>query len=248
MLIRWANSSRSASWRMPAAQPLAQFALVGRGQLLEDNFLHSIEKPQETRLPPKMHREGERNRRFLPPSAFPNRLLGSSASAPRSSRSRLTTGRRLPRRRKIGVPWMSSMPRCAWSPSNRTSSSKLTCGMANRSRRALTISAGMIASVSGILILKVVPWPAVLCTSIRAADLLDAGLDHVQADVASRGLGDLLGSREAGKKDQLTQFVVAHSRADRGKSSRVPPRGESVRWMSMPAPSSAISILTCPLS
>ena len=50
-------------------------------------------------------------------------------------------------------------------PSSRTSSSKLTCGIANRSPPLVTTSAGIIASVSGILILTRGSLPRVDCTS-----------------------------------------------------------------------------------
>ena len=47
----------------------------------------------------------------------------------------------------------------------RTSSTTLICGMANRSDTDSTINAETIASVSGILMMNVVPWPAVLFRS-----------------------------------------------------------------------------------
>ena len=56
-----------------------------------------------------------------------------------------------------GEPWTYSMFCFASSPSRRTSSSRLTCGMAYRSPSFVTTNAGMMASVSGILILIVVP-------------------------------------------------------------------------------------------
>ena len=56
------------------------------------------------------------------------------------------------------MPLMRSM---AWSDPGlmRTSSSTATCGIAKRWSRADTIKAATIASVSGILMVKVVPWP-----------------------------------------------------------------------------------------
>ena len=89
--------------------------------------------------------------------------LPALASASRSVR--LTSGSSRSRRRSTGVSLMRSIidlgppsPRsggdCA-----RTSSTTLICGMAKRSPPASTISAETIASVSGILMVKVVPWP-----------------------------------------------------------------------------------------
>ena len=46
------------------------------------------------------------------------------------------------------------------SPPTRTSSTTPICGMAKRSPPASTISAETMASVSGILMMKVVPWPS----------------------------------------------------------------------------------------
>ncbi len=81
-----------------------------------------------------------------------------------SSRFRYTSGSRFPRSRYNGV-W-SIISICAAADSSiRTSSSRLTCVIANRSPPLVTTSAGMIASVSGILIRSVVPCPTLLCTS-----------------------------------------------------------------------------------
>ena len=87
--------------------------------------------------------------------------------------------------------------RCA-----RTSSTTLICGMAKRSPPASTISAETIASVSGILMVKVVPWPGDALQVDGAADLLDIGLHHVHADAAAGHRGDHGGGGEAGAEDE----------------------------------------------
>ena len=113
----------------------------------------------------------------------------------------------------------------------------------------LTISAGMIASVSGILILSVVPSPGRLWTSMRAADLLDVGLDHVHADAAAGDVGDLLGRGEPGQEDQVQPARARVMRA--ACSAVISPLATALaltRSRSMPPPSSVISMLTWPPS
>ena len=51
----------------------------------------------------------------------------------------------------------------------------------------------MIASVSGIFILIVVPLPGTALESDRSTDLLDVGSHDVHADASSRKLRDLVG-------------------------------------------------------
>ena len=68
-------------------------------------------------------------------------------------------GNRLPRRRYTGVPCTCSMCFSEESPSRRISSSRLTWGMTNRSPPLVITRPGMMARVSGILILTVVPSP-----------------------------------------------------------------------------------------
>ena len=97
-----------------------------------------------------------------------------SPSLSRASRSaRLTSGSSRSRNRSTGVSLIRSITlleappavllpaRCA-----RTSSTTLICGMAKRSPTACTISAETMARVSGILMMKVVPWPATLFRSM----------------------------------------------------------------------------------
>ena len=83
----------------------------------------------------------------------------SSSQAPRRKTSfRRTSGNSLLRRRSTGASLMCSM-RCSPLWPARTSSSTASCGMAKRSPPASTMSADTIASVSGILMVNVVPAP-----------------------------------------------------------------------------------------
>ena len=74
--------------------------------------------------------------------------------------------------------------------------------MAKRSPPLVTISAGMIASVSGILILSGRALPRSALDVDRAADLLDVGSDHIHADAAAGDVGHLLRGREARAEDR----------------------------------------------
>ena len=91
---------------------------------------------------------------------------GSLASAPSIFRSflRWISGSSLLRRRRTGVSLMRSM---RWSElaCARTSSITESCGIAKRSPPASTISAETIASVSGILMVKLEPSPGTDFTS-----------------------------------------------------------------------------------
>ena len=72
---------------------------------------------------------------------------------------RWISGSSLSRRRSTGASLMRSI-RCSQLARARTSSSTASCGIAKRSPAASTISAETMASVSGILMVKVVPSPA----------------------------------------------------------------------------------------
>ena len=74
----------------------------------------------------------------------------------RSTSLRWISGSSLLRSRSTGVSLMRSM-RCSRWRRARTSSSTESCGMAKRSPPASTISAETIASVSGILMVKLEP-------------------------------------------------------------------------------------------
>ena len=75
------------------------------------------------------------------------------------------SGKSLSRRRSTGASLIRSIL-CSEFDCARTSSMTASCGMAKRSPPASTISAETIASVSGILMTKVEPWPSVDFTSI----------------------------------------------------------------------------------
>ena len=68
----------------------------------------------------------------------------------------------------------------------------------------------MIASVSGILMVKVVPRPSWRVDVDDAADQLDIGLHHIHADAAAGHRGDRLRRREAGMEDELRHLGVGH--------------------------------------
>ena len=94
----------------------------------------------------------------------------------------------------------------------RTSSTTLICGMAKRSPAHSTISAETMASVSGILMMKVVPLPRLALQLDGAADLLDVGAHHVHADAAAGDAGHLGGGGEAGAEDELLDLLLGHGR------------------------------------
>ena len=73
----------------------------------------------------------------------------------------------------------------------------------------------MMASVSGRRSVISEPWPAVLATSMLAAQAVDRALHHVHADAAAGQAGHLARGREAGLEDDLEQFVVGEPGAGR---------------------------------
>ena len=78
--------------------------------------------------------------------------------------------------------------------------------MAKRSPPASTISAETIASVSGILMVKVVPAPANGLQVDRAADLLDIAAHDVHADAAAGNAGHLRGGGKAGRENEIADL------------------------------------------
>ena len=83
----------------------------------------------------------------------------------------------------------------------------------------------------------------------RAADLLDVGLDHVHADASARDVGDLRGRAEARQEDQAASGRGRpFARPVRGRAARGRGPSSLIRSALMPAPSSEISMLTCPPS
>ena len=80
--------------------------------------------------------------------------------------------------------------------------------MAKRSPATSTISAETIASVSGILMVKVVPAPADGIQVHRAADLLDIAAHDVHADAAAGNARHLRGGGKAGREDEIADFAI----------------------------------------
>ena len=120
--------------------------------------ISSVWKTSSTRMPkrsPPDLRDHHEARLLRPPPGLdcPSRPVSETIGSSRS------------RRRSTGAPLMCST-RCA-PASTRTSSSTATCGRAKRCSPARTIRAATMASVSGILMVKVVPRPAVVAMSIR---------------------------------------------------------------------------------
>ena len=63
-----------------------------------------------------------------------------------------------------------------------------------------------MASVSGILMMKLVPWPEHGLDVDDAADLIDVGAHDVHADAAAGYARDLRRGREAGREDELVDL------------------------------------------
>ena len=165
-----------------------------------------------------------------------------------SSRPRLTSGSRLPRRRYTGAPWIISMPLRACSPPKCTNSTKLTWGIAKRSPPLVTVNAGIIANVSGILILTVVPCPSLLCTStvppIFSTLVFTTSMPTPRPDT----LVTFSAVENPGRKIKL---IASRSLMRAACSEVITPRCNAFFFMrsgSTPAPSSEISMLTWPPS
>ena len=143
---------------------------------------------------------------------------------------------------------MRSM-RCSELLRTRTSSRTASCGMAKRSPAASTMSAETMASVSGILMVKVVPRPRDRFHVDRAADLVDIGAHDIHADAAARHARDLVGGREAGREDELLHLRLGHL-VDLGFRGETDARSTLalIRSVSRPRPSSEISMMIWPPS
>ena len=140
------------------------------------------------------------------------------------------------------------MPASASSPSSRTSSSSDTCGIAKRSPAVVTTSAGMMASVSGILILRVVPWPATLCTStvppIFSMLVFTTSMPTPRPEM-------LLTCSAVLKPGAKIRFTSSRSPIRAACSAVMTPFWIALaftRSVLTPPPSSEISMLTCPPS
>ena len=93
--------------------------------------------------------------------------------------------------------------------------------MAKRSPPASTISAETIASVSGILMVKLMPSPGTDLHVDGAADLVDIVAHHVHADAAAGNAGDLGGGGEAGREDEFVDLRFGQL-LELGLASRAP--------------------------
>ena len=121
--------------------------------------------------------------------------------------------------------------------------------MTNRSPPLVITRPGMMARVRGILSLTVVPSPEPAENIDDAADLLNVGLHHVHADAAPGNIGHGLRRREprAGRSGSAPRDRSAFRPAS-GRRSPFSTAFCLTRATSMPAPSSPISMLTCPPS
>ncbi len=124
---------------------------------------------------------------------------------------RCTSGSRLPRNRYTGAPIACSItrPDC---PSRYTSSCTATCGITYRWPAHSTVSAWMIASVSGMVSRQTVPTPDRRVDLDGTADAFDVGLDDVHADAAAGHVGHRGGGREAGPEDEREDLAAVHAR------------------------------------
>ena len=105
---------------------------------------------------------------WLPTCVTTMKPFSTSLSASSLILSRLlsrNSGSSLLRNRSTAASLMRSM-RCSELLRTRTSSTTASCGIAKRSPAHCTIRADTIASVSGILMMKLVPWPSTDLTSI----------------------------------------------------------------------------------
>ena len=103
---------------------------------------------------------------WLPTCITTMKTLSDALSSPILSRLlSCTSGRSLLRSRSTAASLMRSM-RCSEFLRTRTSSTTASCGIAKRSPPASTISAETMASVSGILMMKLVPRPCTDLTSM----------------------------------------------------------------------------------
>ena len=88
-----------------------------------------------------------------------------------------------------------------------TSSDNAPWGRAKLCCRLRTISAGMMARVSGMRRRSVVPLPGRESSSTLPPMRLHVGAHHVHAHAAPAHVGDRCGGGEAGQEDQLQQLA-----------------------------------------
>ncbi len=151
------------------------------------------------------------------------------------------------RKRSTGVPWISSM-RCSESSEARTSSSTLICGMAKRSPAHSTISAETMASVSGILIVKVEPLPiSDLTSTVPPIFSMLVRTTSMPTPRPETLVTTLAVEKPARKTKRRACWSVISS----SSASVVRPFSRAfslTRLTSMPAPSSLISMMMWPPS
>ena len=118
--------------------------------------------------------------------------------------------------------------------------------MAKRSPAASTMSAETMASVSGILMVKVVLCAGRRFQIDRAADLLDIAAHDVHADAAAGNAGHFAAVEKPGAKMKLQ--ISASDLAARSASLASPSSIALalMRAVSRPRPSSAISMMMWP--
>ena len=158
-----------------------------------------------------------------------------------------TIGRSRSRRRSTGVPLMRSMA-CSEPGLTRTSSSTATCGIAKRSSPALTISAATIASVSGILIVKLVPRPR--SEAMSTAPPMSSMLVLTTSMPTPRPDTEVI-AFAVEKPGWKMNFATWASLMRSSSASAASPRSRALRRIeakSSPRPSSAISIVIVPPS
>ncbi|OIQ81328.1 hypothetical protein GALL_369110 [mine drainage metagenome] len=140
------------------------------------------------------------------------------------------------------------MRNCPSPPSRETNSSRLTCGRAYRSFPHSIATVGMMAKVSGILILKVVPRPRVLRMStvppmfsilVFTTSMPTPRPDTLETCSRVENPGTKIRSSiSRGLIRARSAFVMSP------RSSAL----AEIRSGSIPAPSSATSMVTCPPS
>ena len=118
-----------------------------------------------------------------------------------------------------------------------------TCGTANTRSPTWTMSASVIASVSGSVMRNVVPCPGVGLEAQRAAEILDGVAHDRHADAAAADAIGFVARRESRRADDVEQDAGIERAVGRRRcpSSRA---RRADRRTSMPRPSSLISSIT----
>ncbi len=141
--------------------------------------------------------------------ASSRRAAARRLAAAASSTKRFPTSLPRSRRGRARSHWAG---RARWSSGARQSQTISTTdsiGMAKTSPSISTIRLGRIASVSGSLIVSVVPWPGSLSSSTVPLRSSIFDLDDVHAHAAAGDLGDLLGRAEARLPDRVGRSGAA---------------------------------------